>query len=289
MASSSTLFLALLGLAACRSHAGAAEGGAVHEPVNAPLATESPASPPLPPLDGKLAEQTPLGPHSAAVVELFTSEGCSSCPAADETLADITAEEERAGHRVYTLELHVDYWNDLGWVDPFSAPVHSERQRGYAHALGVNGIYTPQMVVNGRAELVGSRGAEARSAIERALARPSSVGVSVFGARVKDAPGVIQVQYRVSSAAAVNLQLALAEDATQTKVAGGENAGRTLKHRHVVRSFWTGRVAGNAQGTWRASWPASAQNSRAFVVAYAADPGTLAIIGADGQELRVPD
>lgn len=292
MASSSVLFSAALALGACRSPASASELAQVREPA-AELAGDErgPGSKPLAAETSRAGQAHPAtkARKAAAVVELFTSEGCSSCPAADETLAEITTDEERAGHPVYTLELHVDYWNDLGWVDPFSAAIHSERQRSYARALGLTGIYTPQMLVNGREELVGSRGALARSVIARALARPSSVGVTVSGVRLKDTPSIIQVDYRVSSLVAVDLQLALAQDAAQTTVEAGENAGRTLHHRHVVRSSWAGRVEANESGTWRAPWPASAHSQAAFLVAYAADPATRAVTGADAQVLRAPD
>jgi hypothetical protein len=286
------LFLAALALGACRSPASAREVGLIREPAATPASDESvPGSTPLAAETSLAGQALPANKarKAAVVVELFTSEGCSSCPAADETLAEITRDEERAGQPVYTLELHVDYWNDLGWVDPFSAALHSERQRRYAQALGLTGIYTPQMIVNGREELVGSRGALARSVIARALAKPSSVGVTVSGVRLKDTPSVIAVDYRVSSPVAVDLQLALAEDAAQTTVERGENAGRTLQHRHVVRSFWAGRVEANANGTWRAPWPASAQSQPAFLVAYAADPATRAITGADAHVLSVPN
>lgn len=286
---SPALLVAVLALAACRSPAPASELSRVREPAAA-LVGRDESAPGSTLLAADTSRADPTLPASnalkaAAVVELFTSEGCSSCPAADETLAEITTDAERSGRRVYTLELHVDYWNDLGWVDPFSAAIHSERQRSYAHALGLNGIYTPQMIVNGRDELVGSHGALARSVIARALAKPSSVGVTVSGVRRKDLPSIIQIDYRVSSPVAVDLQLALAEDAAQTTVARGENAGRTLHHRHVVRSFWTGRVEANANGTWRAPWPASAHSRPAFLVAYAADRATRAITGADAQVL----
>src|SRR4051794_34043599 len=109
---SGALLAALLAVACSRSGVQSAQADAV-----------SPARP--------SASSAEIAAVPAAVVELFTSEGCSSCPSADETLAELTAEAERSGRRVFTLELHVDYWNDLGWVDPFSAPIHSARQSAY--------------------------------------------------------------------------------------------------------------------------------------------------------------
>jgi hypothetical protein len=221
------------------------------------------------------------GPASAlvpaAVVELFTSEGCSSCPPADQNLAAIAAEAERAGRRIYTLELHVDYWNQLGWVDPFSSAQFSARQRAYASRLGVSGVYTPEMVVNGREELIGSRAAAARAAIERAFARPAEASVRVSASKADQA---MRVDYRVASQRSVRLALAVAEDTAVTEVTRGENASRTLRHRHVVRAFTTRDLAATASGTWLASWPVAADRA-AFVVAFVSDPESLGVLGAD--------
>jgi len=91
-----------------------------------------------------------------AVVELFTSEGCSSCPPADRILSRLTAETQRDHRRIYTLSFHVDYWDRLGWRDPYSSSANSDRQRQYAELMKLQSVYTPQMIVNGRIEFVGS-------------------------------------------------------------------------------------------------------------------------------------
>jgi len=220
----------------------------------------------------------------AAVVELFTSEGCSSCPSADKTLAALTAEAERSGRRVFTLELHVDYWNDLGWVDPFSAPIHSLRQGAYAKAFGLSGIYTPQMVVNGRDEFVGSHGARATSAVESALRVPARAAVNVRANWSSVSPPTIRVDYDVASDVPLDLKLAAAEDQVATQVTRGENAGRSLQHRHVVRAFESRRLAESKAGTWTLPWR-GAPGTRVVVVAYATDPETLAVVGASAASL----
>lgn len=217
-----------------------------------------------------------------AVLELFTSEGCSSCPAADENLARLTEEADKVGPRVFTLELHVDYWNHLGWADPFSDARYSLRQGAYAKQLGAQGVYTPQLLVNGREELVGSDSARSRAAIARALQTPASAAVS-FTARRHDA--AIDVEYRVSATQAVDLNVAFADDAAQTHVPRGENADRLLLHRHVVRAFRSVRVGGAATGRVSVPWRTAGTSTPVFVAAFASDPGTLAVLGADARLL----
>src|SRR4051812_46079004 len=136
-------------------------------------------------------------PAGVAVVELFTSEGCSSCPPADRLLADLASEAARVGQPVFTLSFHVDYWNGLGWADPFSRPAYSERQRSYADALG-GGTYTPEMTVNGKAAFVGSDAARARSEVRKALSRPAPAHFDGLGA-VADG-GNVRVTFAVSGA-----------------------------------------------------------------------------------------
>src|SRR5262249_9599543 len=112
--------------------------------------------------------------HPAVVVELFSSEGCSSCPPADAVLRDLAEKQPVAGADVLALEMHVDYWNDLGWADPFSSDVYTSRQRAYTSVLTDRSAYTPQMVVDGRFGFVGSQRGTAESAIARAAAMPKA-------------------------------------------------------------------------------------------------------------------
>jgi len=185
-----------------------------------------------------------LLPHAAAaglakplvLVELFTSEGCSSCPPADALLAELADRPD-----ILALSLHVDYWNRLGWSDPFSDPANSRRQQAYAQRLGTE-LYTPQLIVDGQAEAIGSD----RAAVERriAAAQTRARGVALEGhltaSDVLDIsirsllPG--QPQFGVSLAGS-SIMLATYDERRQTSVDRGENRGRTLAHRHVLRSL----------------------------------------------------
>jgi hypothetical protein len=113
-------------------------------------------------------------PRRAVVLELFTSEGCSSCPPADAVLRRLAREQTIGGADVIALEEHVDYWNGLGWADPFSSPAFTARQRTYADAMRRHGVYTPELVVDGTNELLGSHESGARQAIQNASASPKA-------------------------------------------------------------------------------------------------------------------
>jgi hypothetical protein len=169
-----------------------------------------------------------------AVVELFTSEGCSSCPAADELVAKILKEDK--GKEVYILAYHVDYWNHLGWKDQFSSAQYSDRQRHYAQLLKLESVYTPQIVVNGRTEFVGSNEGNLRNAIQSGLNKVQNDQLTLSNASV-DA-GMLKVQYQTKgNSANQELVIAIVQRAAQTHVKSGENGGHILSHVNIVRGL----------------------------------------------------
>jgi hypothetical protein len=173
------------------------------------------------------------------IVELFTSEGCSSCPPADALLAKLEAQQPVANAQIIALEEHVDYWNNLGWMDPFSAKDWTIRQEEYAASLGNGNVYTPQMVINGQAEFVGSREQQARQAVERAAAtKRAYVSLTArLSAEKGPAEFVVSVGKLVGNkpADAPEVWLALTEAGLHSNVTRGENAGEDLRHASVVR------------------------------------------------------
>ena len=173
------------------------------------------------------------GARVPVVVELFSSEGCSSCPPADTLLARLDRDQPIAGVEVVALEMHVDYWNRLGWTDPFSQAAFSARQRVHAYAMSSNRIYTPQMVVDGRDELIGSSTSGARLAIERA-GRAPHLAVKL-GRRGDDV--TIDVGPAPASEGVCHAMIATTERGLRTRVTAGENSGETLAHGPVVRTL----------------------------------------------------
>lgn len=229
-----------------------------------------------PPFAAPSAPSAPPAPF--AVLELFTSEGCSSCPPADKLLSDLASEAEAAGKPVYALSFHVDYWNYLGWADPFSRAEFTGRQQRYAQIQGGR-VYTPQLIVNGGEAFVGSQGATARRSIEAALEQ--SAGAAIALRPVRNGDGGITVEYAVTGQLDGDLlNLALAEKGVSVRVKRGENGGRILKHENVVRAFRTVRLDAAGKGSVELKAPSSVPAGRGLIIAYAQRSGTLRTLGA---------
>ncbi len=233
-----------------------------------------------------LAASASLLPVQAAqttpvIVELFTSEGCSSCPPADTLLSQYAKSSPVPGVEVIALGEHVDYWNHDGWADPFSAAKYTARQNDYSNAFHLDAVYTPQIVVDGHAQLVGSDDGTARAAIARAARLPKAVvtlsetGLGQLSVSISRLP---------ASAASdpADVYLAVTEDNLSTAVGGGENAGRHLSHSAVVRELaLIGTVTGR---TFTASpvvplkpgW----RRGHLHAVVFAQEQGSRRIVGA---------
>jgi hypothetical protein len=157
------------------------------------------------------------------LVELFTSEGCSSCPPADQLLRELDS-------RAIVLGEHVDYWDHQGWRDAFSSPVFTQRQEAYGRQFGLPSVYTPEMVVDGIAQFTGSDAARAQSEIARAASRKK--------AKLRIARTAAGLEVAVEDAPrSADVYLALADDTAMSQVAAGENQGRQLHHVAVARGI----------------------------------------------------
>jgi hypothetical protein len=180
-------------------------------------------------------------PRTPVLIELFTSEGCSSCPPADALLEKLDRLQPVNGAELIVLSEHVDYWNDIGWKDPYSSHEYSERQSAYAARFGRGSVYTPQMVIDGHSQVVGSdeRGAIAAVENETKFAKvPLSLSSIRFDTNNKLSMHVEAGPLEPASAAhSASLFLAIADESDASQVSRGENAGRTLKHVAVLRSL----------------------------------------------------
>ena len=223
----------------------------------------------------KASESNSGAARVPVVVELFTSEGCSSCPPADALLARMDETQPVEGAEVIALAQHVDYWNHLGWSDPFSSREMSERQGAYAQAFGRDGVYTPQMVVDGRAEFPGSNSDKAFKEIERAAREPKAeVLLTRAEAQTKtDAPVRLSLRVeklpKLSDGDAAEVMLAITEGGLSSDVSRVENSGHKLKHVGVVRSLTKlGEISAGAFSTETSVTPEKAwrrDNLRAVV------------------------
>ena len=178
--------------------------------------------------------------RTPVLVELFTSEGCSSCPPADRFLEKLDRQPV-AGAEMIVLSEHVDYWNHIGWKDPYSARVYSERQSAYAKRFGLDSVYTPQMVVDGSTEFVGSNPSLADQAFAKALSVPkmpiSLSSVSVGNPNSVRAHVEIEAPQPSAGSRTAEVYAVLALDRAESNVSAGENAGHRLTHVSVARSL----------------------------------------------------
>ncbi|HEY9539293.1 MAG TPA: DUF1223 domain-containing protein [Kiloniellaceae bacterium] len=208
--------------------------------------------------------RTEAGETRPVVVELFTSQGCSTCPPADALLTELA---DQPG--VLALSFHVDYWDYIGWEDPFATAEYTERQRDYVAKLGLRYVYTPQMVIDGRRNVVGTNRPEVTRAIEEATAAAPIVDVTLDDA----GGGRARLTAGTAPAEAATVWLITFDDDHDTTIARGENGGRALHNSNVVRALST-------LGTWSGeavTFPLD------FAAAKAAGRGGCAVVVQQGR------
>jgi hypothetical protein len=183
--------------------------------------------------------------HTVALVELYTSEGCDSCPPADKFVSGLRAEGV-APDKAVLLSLHVDYWNYIGWKDIFSRPIFTERQRGLAALVRTRTIYTPEMFIGARELRSDKWDGGVQEAVQRINARPAKADIAIsLGAA---GPEGLPVDVKASSAGGGKLHVALVESNIDRQIRAGENKGRLLHHDFVVRE-WLAPLALDGKGT----------------------------------------
>jgi hypothetical protein len=218
--------------------------------------------------------------NAFAVIELFTSEGCSSCPPADDAVAK--ASKEFAG-KVYVLGFHVDYWNKLGWRDQFSSPFWTFRQAQYVQLFNLNGAYTPQVVINGKKQFVGSDEGSLKNAIEEELKNQPPVILEITAQKTNDKS--VSVSYNVSKTDKAVLNIALVQLQATTAVKKGENQNKTLSHINIVRELETVRNV-KSTGTVSISLPSGSSANDFTVIAYLQDKDKWQVLGAAGAIIK---
>lgn len=203
-----------------------------------------------------IARAEPAEARVPVLVELFTSEGCSSCPPADQLLMTLQKTQPVAGAQIIPVGFHVDYWNGLGWKDEFSSPAFTQRQSDYANAFKLSSDYTPQMVVDGQAEFVGSSEAKARDAIGAAAKLPK-VRIQINRSTIADTSVTLKITIPESLPAGANADLnaVLVQGNMESDVKRGENSGRKLHHTAVVRSLTRIGVVEASKRTFDVSIP----------------------------------
>jgi hypothetical protein len=208
-----------------------------------------------------------------AVVELFTSEGCSSCPSAEAALSKINDAHQQG---VYVLEYHVDYWNHLGWKDEYSSHDYTLRQQRYAEIMHNSGTYTPQAVVNGKREMVGSDQQKLNNAINSFLSQPQANNIKIAATGNNNG---ITIDYSTTNLNGQILNIALVQKNVESNVKRGENSGRKLKHTNVVRGL---EIIDNEKTTGKThlSFPPGTTAKNFMIIAYTQEKSNWATTGS---------
>jgi hypothetical protein len=226
--------------------------------------------------------------QKTVLVELFTSEGCSSCPPADALLRQVNGSQTSAGQLVVGISEHVTYWNSLGWSDPFSSPLYTERQNAYSERFHLEGVYTPQMVINGAEQIVGSDRAALLHAVQQEEEQQPRISLRILSVSI--AGTTLTVNFSTSGdlpKPGADLIAVLTDDSDRSNVLHGENSGRNLAHVAVARSFSrVARVQTTGEQTVQIQIPPSFQAGQGHhLILFAQTPGNGRVLGTDTKPL----
>ncbi|MBK8395174.1 MAG: DUF1223 domain-containing protein [Leptospiraceae bacterium] len=232
-------------------------------------------------MSGIFAEDCKQTGKGFAVVELFTSEGCSDCPKADKNLNELSKFE--TSKNIYPLAFHVTYWDYIGWKDSFGKQEFTDRQEKYNRYLRT-GTYTPQAVVNGKLDIIGSKRSSLFSAIESELLNQNTINIELNANRKVN---TLEIEYKVNCIKANQvLNIALVEKGLFTSVTRGENRGSKLSHENVVRSFNTTTLT-KKTGKIKLEFPDLEKNITNFeLISFVQDIDTFIILGASKSKLN---
>jgi hypothetical protein len=220
------------------------------------------------------------------VIELYTSEGCSSCPPADRLLSFVTEDAMKKNLPVHTLSFHVDYWDYLGWKDPFSKPEFSDRQRRYARILNASSVYTPQMIVNGEYGFAGYQQKVLEKHIVQTLEKANPAVFKILGGSLSSDRTAYKVNYEVNASLLnLTLNIAIVERGLMNQVKRGENSGLSLSHANVVRSFRSTPLK-QLSGELNIEIPGNINYGNSSIIFYIQNPKTMKIISAKRIDLQ---
>ncbi|WP_343586019.1 DUF1223 domain-containing protein [Flavobacterium sp.] len=210
-----------------------------------------------------------------ALLELYTSEGCSSCPPADELLGKI--QNEYRDKNVYVLAYHVDYWDKQGWKDIFSNADFTKRQYDYAQFLGKEPIYTPQVIINGKTDYIGSQETSLRNGIKSALSKPALASLSLEASQNENS---LSVNYNVEGTSRNSrLLLAVVQKEAKSNVKRGENANRVLSHYQIVRNLQSVDLNKAKKGTTSIHLPKNYNAQDFEIIGFVQDMNSGVILG----------
>ena len=213
------------------------------------------------------------------LLELFTSQGCSSCPSADKLLAKTYEEAQRNHKQLFVLSYHVDYWDRLGWKDPFSQSLFTKRQYQYGENFGLQGVYTPQVVVNGAKEFVGSDARKLNSALENTSNPKAKIDILLED--VKWQNGQVSFGYNLKGDIKNSeLQIAILSKEEETNIPRGENSGLKLSGSNVVRILQT--IKATEKSTFSVALPKDLSKENTRIIVFAQDAKNSQVLGVEG-------